>query len=75
MELLSQKNIGNTLIYNHLIDSGKPDDFVSKVAWTVKETQELVEAGNDYDCDVDGYKVRYQPTTLSPPENSETTSF
>ena len=43
MQMLGHKSIRNTLIYTHLIDFGKPDEFVSKVAKTVKEAQELVE--------------------------------
>ena len=33
------------------------DEFVSKVAKTVKGAQELVEVGFDYVCDVEGYKL------------------
>ena len=33
------------------------DDFISKVAKTVKETCQLVEAGFEYVCDIDGIKV------------------
>ena len=56
MQMLGHKNIRNTLIYTHLID-WKSDEFVSKVAKTVKEAQELVEAGFDYVCDVEGYRL------------------
>jgi integrase len=56
MQLLGHKNIRNTLIYTHLMDFPN-DDYVCKVAQTVKEAQELVEAGFDFVCDVEGYKV------------------
>ena len=56
MQLLGHKNIRNTLVYSHLVN-WESDEFVSKVARTVKEVQELVEAGFDYVCDVEGYKV------------------
>jgi integrase len=56
MQLLGHKNIRNTLVYTHLVN-WESDEFVSKVAKTVKEAQELVESGFDYVCDVEGYKV------------------
>ena len=56
MRLLGHRNIKNTLVYTHLVNF-ESDEFVSKVAKTVKEAQELVEAGFDYVCDVEGYKV------------------
>jgi len=54
--MLGHKNIRNTLIYTHLID-WKSDDYVCKVAKTVKEASEVVEAGFDYVCEVEGYKL------------------
>jgi integrase len=54
--ILGHRSISNTLRYVRLI-SFSDDEFVSKVAKTVKEAQELVEAGFDYVCDVEGYKV------------------
>jgi integrase len=56
MQLLDHKNIRNTLVYTHLVN-WESDEYVSKVAKTVKEAQELVEAGFDYVCDVQEYKV------------------
>ena len=47
MQLLGHKNIQNTLVYTHLVN-WESDESVSKVAKTVKEAQELVEAGFDY---------------------------
>ena len=56
MQLLGHKNIRNTLVYTHLV-SFESDDYVCKVAKTVKEASELVESGFDYVCDVEGYKL------------------
>ena len=56
MQMLGHKNIRNTLIYTHLID-WESDEFISKVGKTVKEAQDLVEAGFDYVCDVEGCKL------------------
>jgi integrase len=56
MQMLGHRNIRNTLVYTHLVN-WESDEFVSKVAKTVKEAQELVEAGFDYVCDVEGYKL------------------
>ena len=56
MQLLGHRNIKNTLVYTHLVN-WESDDYVCKVAKTVKEAQELVEAGFDYVCDVEGYKL------------------
>jgi integrase/recombinase XerD len=56
MQLLGHKNIQNTLVYTHLVNF-ESDDYVCKVANTVKEASELVEAGFDYVCDIEGCKV------------------
>ena len=56
MQLLGHKNIRNTLVYTHLVN-WESDEYVSKVAKTVKEAQELVEAGFEFVCDVEGYKL------------------
>jgi len=56
MQLLGHKNTRNTSVYTHLVN-WESDEFISKIAQTVKETQELVEAGFDYVCDVEEYKV------------------
>jgi len=57
MQLLGHRNIKNTLVYTHLVNFGTDDDYVCKVAKTVKEASELVESGFDYVCDVEGYKL------------------
>jgi len=56
MQMLGHRNIRNTLVYTHLVN-WESDEYVSKVAKTVKEAQELVEAGFDYVCEVEGYKL------------------
>jgi integrase len=56
MEILGHKNIRNTLMYTHLVN-WESEEFVSNVAKTVKEAQELVESGFEYVCDVEEYKV------------------
>jgi integrase len=56
MQLLGHRNIRNTLVYTHLVNF-EGDEYVSKVSKTVKQAQELVEAGFDYVCDVESYKI------------------
>jgi hypothetical protein len=56
MQLLGHRNIKNTLVYTQLIQS-KDDDFVCKTAKTVKEATELVEAGFEYICDIEDFKL------------------
>jgi integrase len=53
MKLLGHKNIKNTLIYTQLIDS-KEDEWVCKVAKTVEEAKQLIEAGFEYVDTIDG---------------------
>ena len=56
MRQLGHTNIVHTLTYTHLVDFPS-EEFVCKVAKTVKEASELVEAGFNYVCDVEGYKL------------------
>ncbi len=56
MKILGHKNINNTLIYTQLVDF-KDDENVSKVATIAKEACQLVEAGFEYVCDVDGKHI------------------
>jgi integrase len=53
---LGHRSLTSTLRYTHLVNF-ESDDYVCKVAKTVKEATELVEAGFDYVCDVEGCKV------------------
>jgi integrase len=55
--LLGHKSVLNTMRYMHLITLETENDYVCKVAKTVKESQELVELGFDYVCDAEGYKL------------------
>jgi len=50
------KNINNTLVYTQLIDF-KYDEYTSKVANTIEETCQLVEAGFDYVCNIGEAKI------------------
>jgi len=56
MRILGHKNIKNTLVYTHLVNF-EGDEYISKAAWTLEETQKLVEAGFEYVCDVEGAKL------------------
>ncbi|MBS7281486.1 MAG: hypothetical protein KIH09_16835 [Candidatus Freyarchaeota archaeon] len=56
MRILGHKNIKNTLVYTHLV-SFKNDEYIYRVAWTLEEACQLVEAGFDYVCDVEGAKL------------------
>jgi len=58
-ELLGHVNIQNTLKYIHLANaiSSLSEDFVCKVASTVKEACNLVEQGFEYVCDMDNIKI------------------
>jgi integrase len=56
MQVLGHKNIKNTLRYTQLVNF-KEDDFVCKAAKTVQEASQLIEAGFEYVCEVDGVKL------------------
>jgi len=60
MQVLGHKNIRNTLIYTQMAHF-HDDDYVSKVAKTVEETCQLVEAGFEYVCEMDGIKIFRKP--------------
>jgi hypothetical protein len=53
MRLFGHKNIRNTLVYTQLIDF-KEDDDACRVAKTVEEARELIEAGFEFVCDFEG---------------------
>jgi len=57
---LGHKRIENTLIYTHLVDFAS-EEYISKVAESVKEVCELVEAGFEYVTEMDGKKVFRKP--------------
>lgn len=54
--MLGHKRIEATMIYTQLV-CFESDDFHVKVAKTLKEACELVEAGFEYVTDVDGNKI------------------
>lgn len=56
MQLLGYRNIKNTIVYTQLIQA-KDEDFVCKTAKIVKEAAQLVEAGFEYICDVEDFKL------------------
>jgi hypothetical protein len=55
-ELLGHRNINNTLLYTQLVNF-QDDDYTSKVAKTVNEACQLIEAGFEYVCDFDSVKI------------------
>jgi integrase len=61
MKFLGHKNIRNTLIYvtieSTIFGLEDSDEFTVKVAETLKETCELLEAGFKYVTDMDGKKL------------------
>ena len=56
MQLLGHKNVKNTLIYTQLVNF-KTDEYICKVAKTVKDATELVEAGFEYATESDGCRL------------------
>ena len=60
MRLLGHKNIKNTLIYIQLEEAlfkRGDDEFICKTAKCLEEAKELVEAGFDYVCEIEGVKL------------------
>jgi integrase len=56
MRLLGHKNIKNTLIYTQLV-TFQNDDYTCKIAASIKEAAELIEAGYEYVCEMDHQKL------------------
>jgi hypothetical protein len=57
MEVLGHRNIKNTRVYTQLVKGREEDDYVCRVAKTVEQAAELIEAGFDYVCEVNGVKL------------------
>jgi hypothetical protein len=60
MQYLGHRNIRSTLKYIQLeqaIHGNEPDNYTSRIAKTVKEARELVEAGFEYVFDIDDVKL------------------
>lgn len=55
-QLLGHKKLDNTLIYTQLV-SFESDEYICKVARTIDEAAQLVEAGFDYVTDMDSCKL------------------
>ncbi|MEM2781038.1 MAG: hypothetical protein QW791_09305 [Candidatus Bathyarchaeia archaeon] len=55
-KLLGHKRIQNTLIYTQLIEF-QGDEYVCRVASTIEEAKQLIEAGFEYICDIEGVKL------------------
>lgn len=55
-QLLGHKRLENTLIYTHLVNF-ESDKFVCKVAKTIEECSQLIEAGFEYVTEFDGVKL------------------
>ncbi|MEM2889464.1 MAG: hypothetical protein QXR42_08365 [Candidatus Bathyarchaeia archaeon] len=51
MRTLGHKNIKNTLIYMHLIEGLRDDEYICKVARTPEEIASLIEAVFEYVCE------------------------
>ncbi len=56
MRTLGHKDIRNTLVYTHLIDT-RSDEYVCKMAKSLKEASELIESGYEYITEMDGLKL------------------
>ena len=56
MRVLGHKNIKNTLIYTHLVEGLKEDEYICRVARTPEEIAQLIEAGFEYVCEHEGLK-------------------
>ena len=56
-QLLGHRNINSTLIYTQLVAFENPEEYTSRVAKTLKEDQELIEAGFEYVTERDGIKI------------------
>ena len=60
MQYLGLKSINNVLIYIQLEEAlfkNQNEEFVCKMANTVREVKALIEAGFEYVCEVDGVKA------------------
>ena len=57
MQMLGRRNIKNTLLYTQLVKTQSEDEYVCRVAKTVEQAAELIEAGFEYVCEIDGVKL------------------
>ena len=57
MQMLGHRNIKNTLLYTQLIQHEGEGEYICKAAKNVYEASELIEAGFEYVCEVEGVKL------------------
>ncbi len=57
MKILGHKRIQNTLIYTQLVNFQGEDEYICKIASTIEEAKQLIEAGFEYVCDIEGAKL------------------
>lgn len=56
MKLLGHKRIESTMLYTQLVEF-ESNEYASRVTNSLQGARALVEAGFDYVCDLDGYKL------------------
>jgi hypothetical protein len=56
MNVLGHKNIQNTLVYTQLVNLSD-DEYISKVAKSLQEACQLIEAGFEYVTEIEGIKT------------------
>ena len=56
-EQLRHNRLSNTLVYTHLINFPKEDEWICKIAKTLEEAKDLVELGFEYVTDFEGKKL------------------
>ncbi len=59
-QMLSHKNINNTLLYSQIINF-ENDDYYCRTAKTLREDQELIEAGFEYVAEREGTEIYRKP--------------
>jgi integrase len=56
-QLLGHKKLDNTLIYTQLLTFDPVDNYVCRAAKTVEEAKALIEAGFEYVCEMEDFKL------------------
>ncbi|MBS7659782.1 MAG: hypothetical protein QXK78_00085 [Candidatus Bathyarchaeia archaeon] len=57
MKTLGHRSIKNALIYTHLIEGLKDDEYICKVARTPEEFAQLIGASFEHVCEHEGLKL------------------
>jgi len=60
MARLGHKSLTSTQIYVRLLQTGNRDEYVSKVATTLEESQTLIESGFEYVTDMQIGQMSYK---------------